>query len=95
MVSETPGEKAWGDDPEPWDQPSYLAGYEAARDSLHRPCMAKAWFEGYEAAEQDAENRPYSDRPEAAEWLPTRNPYVPPVDSEPANAELWRAPSGG
>jgi len=35
----------------------------------------RAWFEGYVAAECDADNRPYSDHPSAATWKPTRNPY--------------------
>jgi hypothetical protein len=36
---------------------------------------AVAWETGYAAAERDAEERPYSDRPEAATWKPTANPF--------------------
>ena len=37
--------------------------------------LEMAWSWGYAAAEADALSRPYSDRPEAATWKPTPNPY--------------------
>lgn len=36
---------------------------------------AEAWDAGYSAAELDADEIPYSDRPERATWQPRQNPH--------------------
>ncbi len=36
---------------------------------------AEAWDAGYAAAELDADEIPYSDRPERATWQPRQNPH--------------------
>lgn len=40
-----------------------------------RKARAGAWDEGYASAEADADEEPYSDRPERATWRPRQNPY--------------------
>lgn len=53
-----------------------------------RTSEARAWDEGYRAAQDDAENQPYSDAPGAADWKPTPNPYVP--RNPPHDHEAWQ-----
>lgn len=81
---------------------AFQAGIEHGKtelvETLHRPCMAKAWDEGYDAGDRDCYRsellrRGYS-LPKGVSADPTPNPYavppIEPVSTGPSNPDLWR-----
>lgn len=74
---------------------------DASQESLHQPCMAKAWDVGYAAGQHDAYELEQAQQagPSTAENLlaegGTPNPYAVdtptiPRTTTPTNPELWR-----
>ena len=53
----------------------WMEALTAALDAAEARGRAEAWDDGYRAAQLDADEQPYSDRPEAATWKPRANPY--------------------
>lgn len=62
-----------------WADSDPVAAIAAALDAAEARGPADAWDAGYAAAQLDADDEPYSDRPERATWQPRQNPYRAPA----------------
>lgn len=65
----------WDNDPANTGEDELVEALLPVVEALIRKARAGAWDEGYASAEADADEEPYSDRPERVTWQPRQNPY--------------------